>query len=150
MLAALPGGIELIADVKYGLPGRPLILHMARPRRRRGPLPAVAYIFGGGWRHGSPDQGLPAIVALAFRGFFAASIDYRSSTEATFPAQLEDCRAGIRYLRSHATVLGLDPGRIGVIGLSSGGHLAALVGTGADPWGGSKDETEQERADVAA
>src|SRR5438552_14359381 len=118
-----------MADVKYGPPGRPLVLHMARPRQRCAALPVVAYIYGGGWRNGSPDQGLPAVVALAYRGFFAASIVYRSSNEAIFPAQLEDCRAGIRYLQSHAGDLGLDPERIGLLGLSSGAHLAALLAT---------------------
>ena len=149
LAAAIPGGIELMAGLEYGQPGRTLVMHAARPRRRRGPLPAVAYIYGGGWRNGNPDQGLLTVVALAFRGFFAASIDYRSSNEVSFPAQLEDCRAGIRYLRSHATVFGLDPGRIGVIGLSSGGHLAALLATSAAQ-AEAAEAGEQGRTDVAA
>jgi acetyl esterase/lipase len=148
VLAAIPGGIELMADVKYGPPERPLVMLMARPRRHQTPLPAVAYVYGGGWRNGRPDQGLLAVVALAFRGFFGASIDYRSSNEATFPAQLEDCRAGTRYLRSRATELGIDPERIGLIGLSSGAHLAALLATTAAR--GQVADDPEGRTDVAA
>lgn len=128
-LAALPVGIDFRCDVKYGDRGeRPLLMHYARPRRVHQSLPAVVYIFGGGWRRGSPDQGALLVALLAFRGYFAASIDYRLSQEAKFPAQLEDCQLAIRYLRGNAPRLGLDPNRFGVFGVSAGGHLAALLG----------------------
>jgi acetyl esterase/lipase len=153
-LAALAAAlrVELVRDIEIGRVGqRPLRMHMARPKRRRGRMPAVAFIFGGGWRSGDPDQGLLVITALAFRGFVAASIDYRLSAEATFPAQIHDCKCAIRYLRACADDYMIDPDRIGVVGVSSGGHLAALLGTTA----GNPDFEETggwpgERSDVQA
>ena len=65
------------------------------------------------------------------RGYAVASIGYRLSSQAKYPAQIEDCRAAIRWLRAHASDYGLDPARIGVWGASAGGHLAALLGTAA-------------------
>src|ERR1044071_6249873 len=92
---ATVGGIELETDIEYGAEGR-LRMHVARKRDRRR-RPAVAYLFGGGWRNGSPDQGLLGMVALAMRGFVAVCFDYRSSNDAIFPAQIEDCHAGLDY-----------------------------------------------------
>lgn len=91
----------------------------------------MAYIFGGGWESNGPDQGLLPICGLALRGYVGVSIDYRLSHEALFPALLEDCKCRIRYLRANAGNYGIDIARIGVLGLSSGGHLAALLGTTA-------------------
>ena len=72
-----------------------------------------------------PDQLFDELLAA---GLAVATIDYRLSLEAKFPAQLYDAKAAVRYLRTHADQLGLDPGRIGVWGESAGGHLAAMVG----------------------
>ena len=71
----------------------------------------------------------PANVFLARAGFVTVSADYRLAPTSTFPAQLEDVRAAVRWLRAHALELGIDPGRIGVWGISAGAHLAALLGT---------------------
>jgi acetyl esterase/lipase len=133
LLSAVPPGFDLISgiEVPSGAPGRSLRLHIARPKRSRGPRPAVAYVFGGGWESNGPDQGLLPICGLAMRGYVGVSIDYRLSHEALFPAQLEDCKCCIRYLRANAENYGIDTARIGVLGLSSGGHLAALLGTTA-------------------
>lgn len=92
------------------------------------PRPAVIFVHGGGWNTGSREGGHSVIRFLAESGFVAASIDYRLSTEAPFPAQLEDCKAAVRYLRHHAWKYGADSWRIGILGYSAGGHLAALVG----------------------
>ena len=91
------------------------------------PRPAIVWIHGGGWQSGS-KKGYPS-KALVARGYVGASLDYRFSAEALFPAQLEDCKAAIRWLRAHAAEYNLDPDRIGVWGASAGGHLAALLGT---------------------
>jgi acetyl esterase/lipase len=131
IIRVLPG-VELLPNIAIGNDGpRPLLIHLARPHRDRGRLPAVVYIYGGGWQHGNPDQGLWAIAALALRGYVAASIDYRLSHEATFPAQIADCKCSIRYLRAHAAEYRLDPDRIAAVGPSAGGNLAALLGTSA-------------------
>ena len=91
--------------------------------------PLIAWIHGGGWEQGSYHQN-PAR-AMAERGYAVASIGYRLSSQAKYPAQIEDCKAAIRWLRAHAAEYGIDPGRIGVWGASAGGHLAALLGTTA-------------------
>ncbi len=132
-LSGIPFGLEFRRNVEFAsTSSRSLRLHFARPRRRKRPLPAVLYVFGGGWRGGSPDQGALLISTLALRGYFAASIDYRLSHEAQFPAQLEDCQRAVGHLLSHSTAYGLDPQRIGAWGLSAGGHLASLLATSGD------------------
>ena len=92
-------------------------------------VPLIVWIHGGGWEQGS-YHGNPAR-AMAARGYAVASIGYRLSSQAKYPAQLEDCKAAVRWLRAHAAEYGIDPARIGVWGASAGGHLAALLGTTA-------------------
>jgi acetyl esterase/lipase len=90
-------------------------------------LPLVIWIHGGGWRGGSKDRTrAPETLGT---GYAVASIDYRLSHEAVFPAQIHDCKAAIRWLRGHATEYNLDPDRFGAWGSSAGGHLVALLGT---------------------
>ena len=127
--------VEVERDVEYcRAGGRALRLHIVRPRRRPAdPMPAVVWIHGGAWLGGSKDSGIPRLVPLARRGYFGASIEYRLSGEALFPAQIEDARCAIRFLRSKDKELGVDRHRIGVWGVSAGGHLAALLGTDAQP-----------------
>jgi acetyl esterase/lipase len=72
---------------------------------------------------------MKSMVGYAEAGYFSASVGYRLSPEAAFPAQIHDCKCAIRFLRGHAKRFALDPGRIGVVGWSAGGHLAALLGT---------------------
>lgn len=131
---AVPAGVEFIPNIPYGKGGRRrLLLDVLRPRQRpEQPPPALVYIFGGAWRTGSKESGIPWLAPFAERGYFCATIEYRLSQEATFPAQIEDCKCAIRFLRSQALRLGLDPERIGVWGPSAGGHLAALLGTARD------------------
>ncbi|AZG46587.1 alpha/beta hydrolase [Gordonia insulae] len=92
------------------------------------PAPVIVFLHGGGWF--TSDRTLCPDLVRHFceRGFAMASIDYRLSGQAHFPAQLHDVRAAIRHLRDGASDLGLDPTRIGVWGASAGGHLAALTG----------------------
>ena len=81
-----------------------------------------------GWSSGSPK---PILVPLwiVSKGYVLASISYRSSSKVPFPAQIEDCKASIRWLRAHAGKYGFDPKRIGIWGISAGGHLVSLTGT---------------------
>ena len=96
-----------------------------------GPRPLIAWVHGGAWRNG--DKGANCRAAfLVDHGYAVASIGYRLSAEATFPAQIHDCKAAIRWLRASAEKYGFDGGRIGAWGPSAGGHLAALLGTSAD------------------
>lgn len=92
--------------------------------------PLLVWVHGGGWRNGSRKR-CPAI-RYAEKGYVVASIDYRLTGVAPFPAQIHDCKAAIRYLRKNATTYGLDPKRVGVWGSSAGGHLVALLGTSGE------------------
>jgi acetyl esterase/lipase/catechol 2,3-dioxygenase-like lactoylglutathione lyase family enzyme len=108
-------------------------LDLYLPEKADGPLPVVVWIHGGYWRRGSKDN--CPVTWLVARGYAVASINYRFLQHAEFPAQIEDCKAALRWLRAHAQQYHLDPARVGVIGASAGGHLAALLGTS----GGVKD-----------
>lgn len=93
------------------------------------PRPLVVYIHGGGWEAGSKNDAgvLPALVTDG--KFVAASVGYRLTNEAHWPAQIHDCKAAIRWLRAHAAENGIDPERIAAFGISAGGHLVSLLGT---------------------
>jgi acetyl esterase/lipase len=95
--------------------------------RNPGPHPLIVYVHGGAWRAGSKqDMPLGGLIEV---GFAVASVDYRLSTVAPFPAQMHDIKAAIRFLRAHAKEYGFDTRRFAVAGSSAGGHLAALTGT---------------------
>jgi acetyl esterase/lipase len=124
----------LISTVEYGTGGgRPLTMHLLRPREQpAGKAPGLVWVHGGAFRHGSKDTGIARLFSFARRGYVCASIEYRLSGEAIWPAQIEDCKAAVRYLRAHADELGLDPERIGAWGASAGGHLVAMLGAATD------------------
>src|SRR5215510_8583807 len=125
-----PDGAKVIRDLSYvagGVAGgherQKLDLYL--PRAPKGSL--VVWIHGGGWL----SQTRADVDAAPFLtlGYAVASLDYRYSSDAVFPAQIEDCKATIRWLRAHAGAYGYDPHRIGAIGPSAGGHLTALLAT---------------------
>jgi len=124
----------LISTIEYGTGGgRPLTMHLLQAQPRPSALaPALVWIHGGAFRHGSKDSGIAKLFPFARRGYVCASIEYRLSGEAIWPAQIEDCKAAVRYLRAHADELGLDPERIGAWGASAGGHLVAMLGVAPD------------------
>ncbi|MEZ0265183.1 MAG: alpha/beta hydrolase fold domain-containing protein [Phycisphaerae bacterium] len=127
-------GVRLISDLKYGdAPGKSNLLDIYLPKEvpaGGASLPLVVYIHGGGWRAG--DKAPSAAAAfLAQHGYACASINYRFSQEAVFPAQLDDCKGAVRWLRAHAKEYGIDSERVGAWGSSAGAHLAALVATTA-------------------
>lgn len=107
-------------------------LDLYLPEKSAGPLPLIIWIHGGGWQNGSKENCPPLRDGYAERGYAVASINYRLSGHATFPAQIEDCKAAIRWLRSRAKEYRLDPARFAAWGSSAGGHLVALVGTSGD------------------
>lgn len=106
------------------------------------PLPLVVHIHGGGWIGGSKYP--CAVAPMVLRGYAVASVEYRFSQKAKFPAQIQDCQAAIRWLRAHAEEYHLDAEHVGVVGGSAGGHLSSLVGTAggknAFPKIGGKEE----------
>jgi acetyl esterase/lipase len=106
------------------------LLDFRLPSEGKPPYPLIIYIHGGGWYAGDKSP-LPSLLLLT-NGYAVASINYRLTNEARFPAQIEDCKLAVTWLRSHASWLDIDPNRIGVWGASAGGHLAALIGTTGD------------------
>jgi len=132
-----PVEIRMVEAIPYGTGGgRPLLLDLAAPVAPSSKSrPAVVFIHGGGWANSDRKNGHPLIKLLAQNGFVAVSIDYRLSGEAEFPAQLEDSKCAVRFMRAHAADYGIDRDRIGVAGGSAGGHLAALVGLVPDDAG---------------
>jgi len=131
--ARLRRGVRLTRDVEYGNAGGvSLKLDILVSRTPASvPRPVIVWIHGGAWNSGDKEGGRAMIAPFAQRGYFCASINYRLSQEAIFPAQIHDCKCAIRFLRAHAAQYNIDPGRIGVWGSSAGGHLAALLGVSA-------------------
>lgn len=129
--AAAPDPIRVIADLPYANTANPrqqLDLYLPQKPSTDKPLPVVAIIHGT-FQNADRKSGLGFAQALVPSGEFAAvSIGYRLSDEAKWPAQIHDCKAAIRWIRANSQKYNLDPNRIGVIGPSAGGHLAAILG----------------------
>ncbi|MEE8414581.1 MAG: alpha/beta hydrolase [Dehalococcoidales bacterium] len=120
---------QIFRDIIYTQSGMQLDLYL--PAEVTEPLPVIVWIHGGAWRMGDKEgnTGRKPPVDIMDQGYVFASINYRLSHEAIFPAQIHDCKAAIRWLRAHSKEYYIDPERIGVWGSSAGGHLAALLGT---------------------
>lgn len=125
-LPLLSHAIDVKRDIEYARIGdTPLALDLYLPEGKPHP-PLVVYVHGGGWRGGAKSD--CPLAPLVHEGFAVASVDYRLSTQAPFPAQLHDLKAALRFLRAQQSQLGIDATRIVIAGSSAGGHLAALVG----------------------
>lgn len=112
---------------------RALVLDLAVPRKNTA-RPFVVWLHGGAWRGGLHTEPSEDVDALLDAGIAVARVQYRFSGEVTFPGQLHDVKAALRWLRHYAEQLGIDGRRVGVFGQSSGAHLALLMAlTGADP-----------------
>ena len=139
----LPEGFQSELDVPYVKDGdEAQVLDIFYPTDVNRSRPLLVWIHGGGWRGGS-KHGVPWMHQLT-RGYVVASVEYRFSQKAIFPAQIDDCLAAIRFLRKNAAKYGIDRSRVGVGGSSAGGHLSALVGTAGGtgafkPVGGNPD-----------
>ena len=116
-----------VTYARYG--DRTLKMDVYRPKGAWSELPAVVCIHGGGWAKGNRASHAKVAQGLAARGYVAATISYRLSGEAPFPAAIHDCKAAVRFLRANAKEYGIDTENIGAIGLSAGGHLTALLAT---------------------
>ena len=119
----------VVRDIEYAHPPKKkLLLDLYLPdQKSTQPFPVVVWIHGGAWLGGNKKKPFPLLFVQ--HGYAIASINYRHSTQATFPAQIYDCKAAIRWLRANAEKYNLHPDRIGVWGSSAGAHLAALLGT---------------------
>jgi acetyl esterase/lipase len=140
-LPGMPSAFNVLPALQYGNANSassgntPLYLDMLHPiTPSTRPMPAVIYIHGGGWAEGERSTAMYPWLnpLLAAHGFVTVSITYRLSRWATFPAQIHDAKAAVRWLRANAERYAIDPERIGVWGDSAGGHLAALLGVTGD------------------
>lgn len=148
MQARAADAVRHLLDVTYAQVGaQPLRLDLHLPAGKAAPL--VVYLHGGGWRDGDKTQYPEFLVA---RGFAVASVEFRASTVARFPANVHDIKAALRFLRAKAREYGYSAERIAISGASSGGHLAALVGTthGVAELEGNEGEFTKESSAVQA
>lgn len=129
----IPHNLIYQRDIVFSQSGkRPLKMDILRPKiLPEMPMPGLVWIHGGAWLEGSKEEGSELLLPFARQGYLCASIEYPLSHEAIFPAQIEDCKCAVRFLRAHAKEFHLNSDRIGVWGRSAGGHLAALLGTNA-------------------
>ena len=119
---------ELRTDVVYAeVDGFALRFDHYRPRKVDGPAPAVVVVHGGAWMNGDPSQAAGNALHFARRGVATVSISYRLAPRHRFPAPLDDVRRGLRWVRAHAAELGIDAGRLALLGLSAGAHLTMLA-----------------------
>jgi acetyl esterase/lipase len=114
--------------LRYASPGgSDLLLDLYRPATASRPLPVIVFVHGGGWSAGTRTTGPDLRRFFARDGFAMASIDYRLTPDGVFPRSVEDVKTAVRYLRRHAATYELDADRIGLWGVSAGGHLAAIA-----------------------
>ncbi|MBB5034043.1 alpha/beta hydrolase [Prosthecobacter vanneervenii] len=147
MICAAAAYADNQADIEYARVGDvSLKLDLHRPQGEKPPL--IVYVHGGAWRGGSKED-VP-IGSLLERGYAIASVNYRLSTQAVFPAQVHDIKAAIRFLRANAGVYHINADKIVIIGSSAGGHLAALVGVtnGVKELEGTVGENLEQSSDV--
>lgn len=134
-----PGKLNTVErDVTYGtVDDVDLKMDIYYPAVAAGPVPALLHVHGGGWTKGDKalTAGIIDIINLLRQGYLVASINYRLAPEYKFPAQIQDVKCAVRYLRAHASEYGIDPDRIGAFGGSAGGHLVALLGVTDDSAG---------------
>lgn len=136
---ATAGEIEMnFGQVYAETPSGPLKADVYAPKGP-GPYPGVLVVHGGAWYIGTRTQLSAIAQLLAQHGFTAVAIEYRLAPKHKFPAQIEDCKAAVRWMRSEAERLKIDPARIGGFGYSAGAHLVCLLGA-TDPADGLEGE----------
>ncbi len=150
-----PDGVAFEKNVVYGKGGgEDLTMNVARPKDVAGPLPCVLVIHGGGWAAGKKEQHDNLTWEFAKRGYVSATVGYRLVPKALFPAQIEDVKCAVRYLRANAEKWGVDPKRVGATGFSAGGHLSLILGVmgkgdGLEGEGGWAEQDSQVNAVVS-
>lgn len=127
-ISALCAG-KTYKDVEFAkVDGHSLKLNLFLPEKKDAPL--VLWIHGGGWHAGSYKN--CSITWMTDHGYAVASISYRLTNKAIFPAQIHDCKAALRWLRANKEKYGYSTEKVAVAGSSAGGMLAALMGTSGD------------------
>jgi acetyl esterase/lipase len=129
---SVPKGVAVTRDLAYvpcGHARQKLDLYLPE-KKPDAPLPVIVWLHGGEWREG--DKAPCPGDQFATKGYAIASVNYRLSQDAKFPAQIHDCKAAIRWLRAHAKTYNLDPDHIAAWGVSAGGHLSALLAVTGD------------------
>ena len=127
--AGPPYSCEYLPDVTYATYGeRAMRLQIVRPMALKAKVPLILFIQGSGWKKQALYFQLPNLALVAARGFVVASVEYREIPEHRFPAQVEDVKCAIRFLRANAEKYGIDGTFVGVWGDSSGGHLSLMAG----------------------
>ncbi|WP_165071233.1 alpha/beta hydrolase [Paludisphaera rhizosphaerae] len=128
-----PDSVVFEKDVAYReVDGETLKLDIARPKDGDGPFPCVVFIHGGGWRAGDKRDFRGGIFGMAGQGAVGVSVQYRFAPKHPFPAQVDDVKAAVRYIREHAKELKVDPDRIAALGGSAGAYLALMLATTGD------------------
>lgn len=116
-------------DVVYARAGdTDLRLNIAVPKAGDGPFPAVVFLHGEGWRAGDRSDMDSLVKGIARLGYVGATVQYRLVPTARFPAQVEDCKEAMQWMRAHAAQYRIAPQKTAVVGFSAGGYLAAMVG----------------------
>jgi acetyl esterase/lipase len=132
ILRGFPARVTHLKDLTYSTPtGTPLLADLYLPHQQTYPAPVILWLHPGGWIAGDRHRAPHLSRFFAERGFAMATIDYRLSREALFPAALHDVIAAIAWVRAASKTYHLDPQRIGLWGASAGGHLAALAALSA-------------------
>lgn len=128
-----PDSIVFEEGVAYKtVDGETLRMDFARPKEGDGPFPAIIFIHGGGWRGGDRSMFRDALFSVAQQGCAAVTVQYRFAPRHAFPAQLDDVRDAVRFVRERAKEWKVDPDRVAAFGGSAGAHLALLLATTAD------------------
>ncbi|HEY7326031.1 MAG TPA: alpha/beta hydrolase [Gemmataceae bacterium] len=147
--------IRLDSNISFAKGGtQELKLDLAMSMEGEGPFPAIICLHSGGWVGGERQQMKGTIEALARHGYVAVSPDYRPAPRDRFPAQVEDCKAAVRWLRANSQKYSINPERIGVFGFSAGGHLACMLGVtgkedGLEGEGGNAEQSSAVQAVVS-
>ena len=133
VLNIFPQGTVLHGDINYNDDNlQKHLLDIYMPAKVEGKVPLVVFVHGGGWmandKYADIGYMKKTVAEIVSNGYGLASIDYRHSTQAIFPAQIQDCNRAVSYLYDHAETYGFDIDRLALIGFSAGGHLASMMG----------------------
>jgi acetyl esterase/lipase len=150
-----PPNVEFQPDITYmTVDGEELKLDLSRPKDAKLPLPCVLVIHGGGWAAGNRKAHDNITWEFASRAYVSATVSYRFAPKHPFPAQIQDVKAAVRFLRANAEKYAIDPAKLGAVGFSAGAHLSMMLGTmdkddGFDDVGEHRDQPSKVQAVVS-